>query len=231
MLTVVLLALALTAGQEIPLAPYSPVPAGERRAPPLLPPLPPPPVVDPTHPPKVIERPTWARKPTGDAVARVYPDRAMLLSIPGRAVVQCQVRLTGTLEGCGIVEETPAGMGFGAAVLRLTSSFRMTPMRHDGVEVDGAVVRIPIAFSPPGIPPWEGEFTLSQAIACAGWHKARLEILPGDAESVRGLERFSTLTRQLGKEQEVSDKVIESALAGAIERGVPDPSSICHVAV
>lgn len=229
-----LLFLGMIAAQEVPAAPYSPVPAGAAQTPAPLPPLPPPPVVDPAHPPKVIERPVWAQKPTGEAVSRVFPDRAMRLAIPGRAVVECQVRLTGVLEGCSIVEETPAGMGFGDAVLRLSRSFRMTPLRHDGVAVDGGVVKIPINFRTPDEPPWQGEFIVDQAVACVRWHRARLEVLPGDAESVRGVEHFSAMARRLGPRTGVSANDIEAALGGAAVAALldlPSPSSLCRLAV
>lgn len=224
--------LGMIAAQGMPAVPISPV---EDR-PPVLPspPLPPPPVVDPARPPEVIERPAWARKPTGQTVHRVFPDRAMYLAIPGRAVVQCQVRLNETLEGCSIVEETPAGMGFGAALLRVTSDFRMTPLRHDGVAVDGGVVRIPISFSTPDAPPWQGDFIVDQAVACVRWHKSRLEVLPGDAESVRGVAYFSEMARKLGPRAGVTATDIEDALSGTPIAGLlalQNPASLCRLAI
>ena len=217
-----LLTLLALGGQDLPVVPI------ERRA------LAAAPAVDPAHPPKVIERPAWTRKPTGLAVHRVFPDRAMYLAIPGRAVVECRVRLDETLEGCRIVEETPAGMGFGAAVLRMTSEFRMSPLRHDGVAVDGAVIKVPITFSTPDSPPWSGGFILDQAVACVRWHKARLEVLPGDRESLRGVVYFSEMARKLGPRTGVTAEDIEAALGGAPVAQLLDsqnPSSLCRLAV
>lgn len=193
-----------------------------------------PPVVEPAHSAAIIERPAWVAKPTGVAVARVFPDRAMELAIPGRAVVQCRVRLTGLVDDCSIIEETPRGLGFGSAVLSLTSRFRLTPERHDGVEVDGAVVKIPITFTTPTMAPWTGEFTPIQAVACAAWHRARLEILPADAESILGIQRFSALARGMAASAGVGDDDIQALLEGKSPGGppaLPNASSICRLAV
>ena len=104
------------------------------------PPAPPPPR------PAVITNPDWVRRPSGEDLARYFPDRASRNSISGRATINCQVTASGGLEGCSVVSEDPADYGFGEAALRMSRLFRMRPQSRDGVPVGGASVRIPITF-------------------------------------------------------------------------------------
>lgn len=82
-------------------------------------------------------------------MARYYPDRAQRLERSGRATISCTVKANGTVAGCSVVSEDPADMGFGDAAIRLSKLFRMRPQTRDGQPVEGASVRIPIAFRLP----------------------------------------------------------------------------------
>lgn len=105
----------------------------------------------PEEPPRssVITRPDWARKPSGDDLARYYPDRARRMEVSGRATLSCTVTARGALEGCSVVAESPADMGFGDAAIRLSSLYRMKPKALDGTVVDGGQVTVPIVFQVP----------------------------------------------------------------------------------
>ncbi len=95
----------------------------------------------------MVTNPDWVEKPTGDELVDVFPAAAQLLGIPGRVLLGCRVAISGDLEACGVLDETPKGEGFGAAALLITPRFKMRPMTRDGVAVAGARVNIPITFA------------------------------------------------------------------------------------
>ncbi|WP_156467093.1 energy transducer TonB, partial [Phenylobacterium sp. CCH9-H3] len=89
------------------------------------------------------------RRPTGEEVARYYPERAARRGVEGRAVIGCRVAASGRLEACAVVTETPDGEGFGSAALKMSRHFKLRPMTRDGVPVSGGTIRIPIRFNLP----------------------------------------------------------------------------------
>jgi hypothetical protein len=65
------------------------------------------------------------------------------------AVMRCRVALAGALSACAIVRESPRGMGFGDATLRMAPLFRMKPGTVNGTPVAGAIIHIPVRFALP----------------------------------------------------------------------------------
>jgi len=96
-----------------------------------------------------VTNPDWLSRPSGDEIAEAFPKLAMMLGLEGRAVVSCDITAKGAVAHCVVLGEAPTGLGFGAAALQVSQSFKMTPKTIDGKAVDGGTVRVPIAFRLP----------------------------------------------------------------------------------
>lgn len=85
-------------------------------------------------------------------MARVfYPAAAQEQGIGGRVVLECPVDQDGRL-ACVVVEETPVGMAFGAAALRMSEDWRISSRTRDGQPTAGGRIRRTLVFEP-GPPP------------------------------------------------------------------------------
>lgn len=94
-----------------------------------------------------IMKPNWVRKPSGEAIAEVYPAAAARSGLRGTATLACHVNAEGRLLRCRLNRDLPEGNGFGEAALKLVNQFRMAPT-SSGVPVAGGSVRVPVMFNP-----------------------------------------------------------------------------------
>lgn len=90
----------------------------------------------------------WLKAPRAEDIAAVWPSAALKEGIGGKAIISCVVTVTGTLRACRAIQEEPAGSGFGAAGVALSSQFLMKPALKGGVPVE-SVVSIPVQFPRP----------------------------------------------------------------------------------
>lgn len=76
-----------------------------------------------------------------------YPSAAQAQGIGGQVVLECLVGEDGRT-ACEVVEETPTGMAFGAAALRMSEDWRVAPQTRDFVPTAGGRIRRTFAFEP-----------------------------------------------------------------------------------
>ena len=93
--------------------------------------------------------PKWLRRPSADDLARVFPWRASVRHLSGRAVMECVVADTGRMRDCRLLSEEPPGAGFGDAELQLAPQFKLQLPVVDGAVVHGPKVVIPVRFVAP----------------------------------------------------------------------------------
>ena len=92
--------------------------------------------------------PRFVRGPTRQELVRSYPRAALAARQAGHVLLRCRIGADSRLEGCRVIEETPAGAGFGAAALAASTYFRFRPPTVDGRPREGFEMPIGIEFTP-----------------------------------------------------------------------------------
>lgn len=108
----------------------------------------------------------WRLKPTGEDMARAYPQKAQIAEQAGWVILECQTAANGEVKNCQILGEAPANFGFGAAGLKLASKFRIDVRKTDPEVLKGGVVTIPILMlTPTGAPLPPRDYLAGQSAA------------------------------------------------------------------
>jgi len=69
----------------------------------------------------------FRKSPTESEVLASWPAAAKARGVAGWAAAVCEADQKGALSACRVLDETPAGEGFGAALLQLAPQFRARP--------------------------------------------------------------------------------------------------------
>lgn len=94
-------------------------------------------------------KPEWLALPNANEMIGLYPREALKKRMAGKAVIACQLTAAGRAENCVVQEETPTGMGFGEATLRMSPAFQFSTIGPDGQSLVGGTFKIPMVWNPP----------------------------------------------------------------------------------
>ncbi|MDY6924152.1 MAG: energy transducer TonB [Pseudomonadota bacterium] len=81
----------------------------------------------------------WSRPVQPDLAERLYPDFASFLGESGRVLLSCPIEEDGHPFLCEVLEEVPAGLGFGAAARVMVASAEVKASRVDGVVAPSSI--------------------------------------------------------------------------------------------
>ena len=100
-----------------------------------------------------VGQPTWIESFDPTHLAAVYPVRALAAGVKaGKATVACTVADDGRLFSCAPLDESPSGLGFGDAALKVAAELRMSAWSPTGEPTAGARIRLPVSLLAPGAP-------------------------------------------------------------------------------
>ncbi|HEY1879497.1 MAG TPA: TonB family protein [Caulobacteraceae bacterium] len=95
----------------------------------------------------VIGKPTWTRMPEALDMAAAFPAAARAAHVDvGHVLLNCFVAVGGKLISCAVQKEAPAGLGFGAAAMSLSSQFQVSVWTDEGLPTVGGSVSVPIRY-------------------------------------------------------------------------------------
>jgi hypothetical protein len=94
-------------------------------------------------------QPMAQREPTPEEFQAVWPEKAR--GVAGSAVLKCKLDREGKPILCLIEKESPRGLGFGAAAMKLAGSYRLSNPTPYGSDTSNVVVyvHVPVEFKLP----------------------------------------------------------------------------------
>jgi len=95
----------------------------------------------------VIGKPKWTAVPAINDLAAVVPAEARKAKVyKARVMMSCNVVTDGAVDGCAVLSEDPAALGYGAAAQKLSPYFRLAVWTDEGLPTVGGSVTIPLRF-------------------------------------------------------------------------------------
>ncbi|HEV2364496.1 MAG TPA: TonB family protein [Caulobacteraceae bacterium] len=99
-----------------------------------------------------VTPPDWFEEPTPAEISKYYPPLALKEGLSGKAVLKCTVNISGALQDCSVISESPDGVGFGDAALGVTQFMQFKPMLRGGRPIASPVI-LPVIFQLPATKP------------------------------------------------------------------------------
>lgn len=124
----------------------------------------------------------WVKRPDPQRLADAYPGFALDVSLEGHAQITCNAVASGALENCRVTDESPAGVGFGAAALSVSDGYQAD-------QQDGEVAFYSRFSLPPLDPvkPWQGAEPGPDVMEAATQYTRRLNLSLGRNIRLDGL--------------------------------------------
>ncbi|MEN5170029.1 hypothetical protein ABE444_10715 [Brevundimonas pondensis] len=125
--------------------------------------------------------PAWAAAPDGELASDLFPGFAAFLGVNGRASLTCRIVQDGPPFLCRVDNESPSGLGFGAAARLVAASGQIRAARRDG-EVTPATIQTTVRFFRPeesmfggwtGPDPSPQRLALAKALLASGMKDAK----------------------------------------------------------
>ena len=114
-----------------------------------------------------LDNPQWAFQPSDSDVTSVRPKLPLLLGLTGVVRMTCKLVAEGLITDCGVDEEAPAGLGYGAAAISLAPAYRLSPLQQLTTPV-GHRVTVRVGFPALETPkPFQSPTASAHAIALA----------------------------------------------------------------
>jgi len=80
--------------------------------------------------------PSWLSRPAPEDIRAALPADALRQGRSGEVRLNCRLTTDGVARDCSVTEESPEGLGFGAAALMLSRQFLLRPATEHGVPVE-----------------------------------------------------------------------------------------------
>lgn len=138
-----------------------------------------------------ITNPSWAKPVQAELAQSLYPGFATLMGLSGRVTVSCRIEADGHPYLCDVADETPRGLGFGAAARVIVASGEIKAARLSGSVVT-RTIRSNVFFALPedDLPfgNWTGPEPSASRLALARQMVGRMPYRPEVPDQMDGLD-------------------------------------------